>query len=257
MSYRHGEFTWLENITPDVDVSIAFYTGLFGWTIAPEEMPGGMVYNVVEADGAPIGGIINPPMPQGAPKPPPHWVQYLSVPDVDAAVTAVEGAGGSRAFDPMDVPDVGRMALVMDAEGAPLFLWKGQTEDPPHRDAPGDVHWRELWSPDPRKALAFYEQALGLGHETMPMPDGPYHILGSAPDARPAGGAMEHPQSGAAAWLAYVHVVDVDATAAKVESLSGSVVTPIMEVEGVGRFFVLADPQGAELGVITPDPNKG
>jgi predicted enzyme related to lactoylglutathione lyase len=52
--------------------------------------------------------------------------------------------------------------------------------------------------------------------------------------------------------MAYVTVDDVDAAAAKVKSLGGTVLQEPFDLEGVGRICMIADPGGARLGLITP-----
>lgn len=253
MAYRHGEFTWFENITTDAAASVAFYTSVFGWTVEEVPMPDG-VYRVINNGDRGIGGIFTPPPVEGQPAPPPHWVHYLSVPDVDAAVATIHEHGGKTVMDAFDVPDVGRMALVSDPQGAMFHVWKGATEDPAKHDETNDMHWSELWSPAPDDSVAFYTKAFGLGCETSQMPEGPYHVLAPSPDAA-TGGVIQTPIPDAKvppAWVAYVHVDDVDDIAAKVEAQGGKLMMPPMDVPEVGRFFVFTDPQGAVLGAIRP-----
>ena len=51
-------------------------------------------------------------------------------------------------------------------------------------------------------------------------------------------------------WLPYFASVDVDATVKKAGSLGAQTFVPPMDIPGVGRFAVLADPQGASFAVI-------
>jgi len=53
-------------------------------------------------------------------------------------------------------------------------------------------------------------------------------------------------------WLGYVAVQDVDAIARQATELGGMVIVPGTEIPGVGRFAVLADPQGAFFAVYAP-----
>jgi predicted enzyme related to lactoylglutathione lyase len=48
---------------------------------------------------------------------PPHWMVYLAVDDVDAAVARVQELGGKAHHGPFDTP-YGRMAVVADPQGA-------------------------------------------------------------------------------------------------------------------------------------------
>jgi predicted enzyme related to lactoylglutathione lyase len=51
-------------------------------------------------------------------------------------------------------------------------------------------------------------------------------------------------------WVPYVTVKDVDALVKRVTALDGSVRVPPTDIPTVGRFAVIADPQGAAINVI-------
>jgi len=57
--------------------------------------------------------------PEGTP---PHWNVYFNVEDVDASVAKAEELGAKSAVPAMDVPGVGRMAMVGDPQGAMFWL---------------------------------------------------------------------------------------------------------------------------------------
>jgi len=55
--------------------------------------------------------------------------------------------------------------------------------------------------------------------------------------------------------MPYVAVRDVDAAAARVESLGGKVCVPPTDIPNVGRFCVVNDPTGASISLLTmPSP---
>lgn len=71
---------------------------------------------------------------------------------------------------------------------------------------------------------------------------------------RPVAGVMELPEDarkmGAPPmWIGYVEVADVDATTAQVTANSGAVYAQPADIPSVGRFAVVADPQGATIAV--------
>ena len=79
-------------------------------------------------------------------------------------------------------------------------------------------------------------------------------------DGAPRGGMMTiQPSWGRVPphWLVYFAVSDCEGSAALCQSLGGSVRVPPTDVAGVGRFAVLADPQGAVFAVIATDPAMG
>ena len=54
----------------------------------------------------------------------PTWLGYIHVPDVDATVAAIEQAGGKALMPAIDIPNVGRIAMVTDPQGAPFYVMK-------------------------------------------------------------------------------------------------------------------------------------
>jgi uncharacterized protein len=125
----------------------------------------------------------------------------------------------------------------------------------------GSFTWYELMTTDPAAAKAFYGKVVGWGMQDMPMPGMTYTLL--TVGETPVAGLMEQPEEarkmGAPpSWLGYVLVDDVDATTDKAKGLGGSVHMPPMDIPDIGRFSVIADPQGAALGLFRwADPNAG
>ena len=67
-----------------------------------------------------IGGAMAPPM-DGMP---PFWGIYFAVADCDATVAKAKELGANVLNGPMDVPEVGRMAALMDPQGAAFSVIK-------------------------------------------------------------------------------------------------------------------------------------
>src|SRR5216684_1342439 len=108
--------------------------------------------------------------------------------------------------------------------------------------------WYELMSTDVAAAKPFYANVVGWKTEDMPMPGMTYTIL-SAGDTQ-VGGMMTLPKDAAAAgmkpsWVSYIDVDDVDSAASKVQGLGGRIYAAPTDIPNVGRFAVVADPQGA------------
>lgn len=245
MSYDYGRFVWFELNTNDKDAALRFYPEVLGWKTSSMDMPGG-TYNMVNVGEAPYGGIVDSPVPNV----PPHWLSYVSVEDVDATAKAVVEHGGKCLMEAMDIPGVGRMQAVADPEGATFMLFTNAAGDDAPLEGEGSFHWNELWSKDPAAQAAFYQKALGFTAETMEMPGGEYFILKSGDKGR--GGIMKSPVDAPTHWEQYVRVEDVDGTRERAVNNGGQSIGDVMEVPGVGRFALIADPTGATLGVITP-----
>ncbi len=124
--------------------------------------------------------------------------------------------------------------------------------------------WYELMTPDPAGVAGFYRATLGwdIPAEGMSNPNGSeYRMIGRA-DGGNAGGVLtisrDMEQHGARPiWLPYFYVTDVDATAAKAESLGARVSMAPSTIEGVGRMAMLGDPQGAPFYLMKPTPPPG
>ena len=118
----------------------------------------------------------------------------------------------------------------------------------------GAFYWNELMTTDPVAAAEFFRNLIGYEVQEMPMPEGTYRVL--ARDGKPMGGIMGMvpglPAGIPPHWSSYLAVDDVDATVARLRELGGFVMREPWDVPAVGRIAIVADPQGAPLGLITP-----
>lgn len=115
----HGAFSWSELMTSDPAAATAFYGELFGWTVQTSEMGEGP-YHMMKIGDTAVGGVMG--MPPGAPAMPSHWGCYVTVDNVEATVAKCGALGGKTLVPPMEVPGVGRMAVIQDPQGATLSL---------------------------------------------------------------------------------------------------------------------------------------
>jgi len=116
-----GLFHWHELNTTDDAAARIFYTELFGWqeTAAHDMGPDFGVYWMFGLRGSTYGGMSRSASVTGVP---PHWLPYLKVADLDAAVERFKANGGQVINGPMEVPGGGRMAQCRDAQGATIGL---------------------------------------------------------------------------------------------------------------------------------------
>ena len=111
-----GRISWNEMVTTDVAAAKKFYTGLFGWQTEPFDAN----YTLFKKGDTAVGGLMKSPNP-GAPA---HWLAYVTVEDVDASGARAAKLGGTVVAAPFDVPQVGRIAVVLDPQGAAIGLFK-------------------------------------------------------------------------------------------------------------------------------------
>lgn len=112
--------------------------------------------------------------------------------------------------------------------------------------------WYELLTADVPAAIAFYSEVVGW--KTQPFGADYVMWVGSQ---GPLGGVMRLPDEAAkmgapAHWMAHVQVEDVDAAVALVKKRGGKIYKEPTDIPTVGRFAVIADPQGAPFSTFTP-----
>ena len=112
----------------------------------------------------------------------------------------------------------------------------------------GKFVWYEYMGDDLDAAARFYGEVVGWSVVDSGMTDFPYRIAKTGD--YPVAGLMKIPAelkaTGMAAnWTGYIWVADVDAAVARLTTAGGSVNRPAADIPGVGRFAVVADPQGA------------
>jgi len=110
----------------------------------------------------------------------------------------------------------------------------------------GSFAWYDLMTSDTGAAQAFYGPVVGWNAHDASQPGAPYTLM-LAGETQVAGVMPMHEAAGGAkpVWRGYVEVDDVDASADRVATLGGSVHRPPADIPHVGRFAVVADPQGA------------
>lgn len=117
---KHGTVHWSELMTDDIDAAKAYYGRICGWDFTEMPMPEG-VYYIAMKGGTPIGGMMATSNEYFEGQIP-QWITYLAVDDVDAAVEQTSDAGGKILQDCMDIPGVGRIAMIKDPTGVTLGI---------------------------------------------------------------------------------------------------------------------------------------
>jgi predicted enzyme related to lactoylglutathione lyase len=248
--YVPGTFCWVELSTTDAKAAKGFYSGLFGWTT--DDMPIGpdKFYTMLKLDGQTVGALYEAGEEMAGI--PPNWLSYASVANVDETAEKVGSLGGKVMKAPFDVMDAGRMAVILDPSDAAFALWQANKSfGATIVNDPGSFCWNELLTRDTAACKSFYTGLFGWTANVMEGGPIPYTIFLNG--ERPAGGMMDMPAEAGPApshWLVYFSVEDADASVKKVEELGGSIRVPPMDIPNVGRFSVVADPQGAGFGII-------
>jgi hypothetical protein len=233
-----------------MDKSVDFYGGLFGWDI-PEaenaEQTGG--YRVALSNGRSVAGAM-PLMQEGQP---PVWSSYVNVDDAEATAAKVREAGGTVIAEPMDVMDLGRMAVFMDPTGAALGIWQpGTMKGADLVNEPVSLCWNELNTRDTDAAAAFYTAVFGWHAEVSEDSEVGYTVFKRGENW--IGGMMDMantpmPDSIPPHWLVYFAVDDTDASIEKAKELGGNIAAGPIEIP-FGKFAVMTDPNGSAFAVM-------
>ena len=113
-----GHFVWFDLFTTDLAHAQSFYTELFNWKINTMDMGGGFEYPMFAVGERGIAGSMPLPDEAKAMGAPPHWLAYVEVEDVDAAVAKAVELGGKVLREAADMPSVGRWAVLADPQAA-------------------------------------------------------------------------------------------------------------------------------------------
>lgn len=247
-----GRFVWYELLANDQAVATAFYTKVLGWsTEAWKTPPGAPPYTMWTNAGKSFGGLMALPEEARKAGAPSHWLGYISVPDTDGSLAQAKKYGAKALMGPMDLPEVGRIAVIADPQGAVLALFTPSMagSEPPAAPPVGNISWHELATDDWKKAWDFYQSMFGWQKgDAMDMGAmGTYQIftLGGPPV-----GAMFNrpPQIPVSNWLYYFRVANLDEAIEKTKVGGGKILNGPMDVPG-GRIAQCMDPQGAAFAL--------
>ncbi|MFE7748170.1 VOC family protein [Streptomyces sp. NPDC057428] len=252
---------WVDVQLSDLEAGKRFYGGLFGWTFrAGDGMPFADAYSegrIVAALAAKKDGRM-----------PTTWGVYFSTDDILATVAAIRTAGGRIITDPVRAGRAGVLAQAADPDGAVFGLWQaGDRAGFEKQNAPGAFCWTEVYTRQPERVDAFYEEVLGFQGTDIEIPE-PSGGTGAAEGFRmwsPAGTEPgddtaiggravitdAFPEMLPSYFLNYFAVTDCVRTAETTVRLGGRITAPPMDIP-YGRMAVLQDDQGAVFAVLQP-----
>jgi predicted enzyme related to lactoylglutathione lyase len=248
-----GAFAWVELGTTNQAAAKQFYSALFGWATDDLPMGPGSFYTMFSLEGRHTGACYTLQPEMLAHGVPPHWMLYVAVDSADPVAQRAASLGAKVLAGPFDVFEAGRMAVFEDPTGAHISVWQpNKNQGLGIAGVPGTLCWADLMTSDVQRAAAFYSGLFGWKLEKG-KDGGPYlHIrngeqyIGGVPPAGSAGpGVPPH-------WSIYFQVSNCDASAAKATQLGARTYMPPATMEGVGRWAVLADPQGASFSIFQP-----
>jgi uncharacterized protein len=108
-----GSMWWVEMLAHDVTGATHFYSTLFGWKASERRLPHlTNPYTVYSVGNEPVGGAIRIERNWG--RVPERWQVLFAVTDLKRTIDQTEGLGGSEDLPPVDIPNVGRCASLLD-----------------------------------------------------------------------------------------------------------------------------------------------
>ena len=250
-SYAPGTPCWVDHGAKDITASNSFYASLFGWGADDQGEEAGH-YTILSKAGKSVAGNMGI-MAEGQPS---AWTSYVCVEDADKTVEVAKQAGATVFAEPMDVMDIGRMAVFADPTGAVIGIWQPKSfKGAELANEAGSFCWNELNTRDIAASKSFYTEVFGWTANDLEMPGMPYTEWKVGD--RTVAGMMPMPEMVPAEvpahWLVYFGTDDTDATVAKATQLGGATLVPPTDIPP-GRFAVLMDPDGAAFAVIKMNP---
>lgn len=246
----YGAPNWVDLSTPNIDAAVDFYEELLGWDVATTSTPMGDYHVGRVGDQEVAGMMAQSPEMMGQP---PVWSLFVYVKDIEETLNQVEEALGHVLQAPFEIPGGALVSVIADPTGAMLALIAGgeKPDGVYFSNEPGAVCWVELLTRDLATAAAFYTDVFGWTTTTA-NGDGTEYTMFKLGGEDVAGMMLlpdEVPSEAPAHWVVYFTVDDCAAVAKMADELGGEILHPTTEI-GMGRFAVLADPQGAKFDVM-------
>jgi predicted enzyme related to lactoylglutathione lyase len=119
----YNEWLWTELWTNNVENSVKFYTGLFGYDYKKFDTRAANKYLVLEKEKRPRAGIIEIPFENVKP----HWMPYLAVKDPSEIVNRVEQLDGTVYLSTEGIAG-NNAAVIADPSGAVFTVQKWPLE---------------------------------------------------------------------------------------------------------------------------------
>lgn len=232
--FADGQPCWIDIATPNSTKRLAltaFLTGLFGWEFEVGGPDSGN-YSTAHSKGLPVAGVVE------MPDVPSFWTTYLHATDIQKSMTDFASHGGALLAGPMQVFDLGQMAVCQDNVGAMVGLWQpinfGGFGSFDEQNAPT---WFDQQSTDPKRAATFYREVFGL--TVIPVNNETGAMLGSSDQQWFS--VSPQPAALPASWNPVIRVDSLSRVTNDLSRLGGEILMNDVSVPG-GKILVFSDP---------------
>ncbi len=116
------------------------------------------------------------------------------------------------------------------------------------------VHF-DLTGPEAELTAKFYGELFGWHIQSVPVPQGTYHLIDTHAGKGINGGIMQTSEGQQPFATVYAEVDDIRATLDKAEKLGAKTVVPVTAMEMV-TFALFTDPDGNVIGLVQSDPSQ-
>ena len=234
-----GHVVWHDLITPDITQSQKFYSAVFNWQFKAVNDD----YVLVSKNGDLIAGMAQLDNSNQAS----HWLALISVDDVDTISEKVNAQGGKVLISKATIEGRGDVAVMSDSQGAVFSVIDTTNGDPlPNQGKENSWIWQEVWSDDPNKSQAFYQQLGNYQRAEKSVYNTSYSYLKT--NDKPAIGFVKKPSPEIGnTWVNYIKVNDVQATLSKVTAAGGEILMVPNKAIRNRTVAVIRDPAGAGL----------
>ncbi|MFD4689087.1 VOC family protein [Streptomyces sp. NPDC058463] len=254
---------WVDVQLSDLEAGKRFYGGLFGWTFRAGD---GMPFADAFSDGKLVAALAA----KQDGRMPTAWGVYFATDDILATVAGIREAGGQVITEPVRAGRAGVLAQAADPGGGVFGLWQaGDRAGFEKQNEPGSFCWTEVYTRQPERVDAFYEEVFGFQGTALDEPEGggdDSDVLGRdfrmwspagsdpGPDTAIGGRSVitdAFPEMMPSYFLNYFAVADCVRTVETATRLGGRISAPPFDIP-YGRMAVLQDDQGAAFAVLQP-----
>lgn len=247
---RPGRFVFHDLMSSDVGRSMKFYSSLFPeWELQEVDLGEAGTYYLIRVDGVKRGGIVPVDPASGLTA---NWIGYVEVADCAAATECAITEGGQVPVPTMDIPGMGKFAVIMDRQQAMLkALEPASPIEHSTEPTSGQFYWNELLTTDMHSARSFYQSVFGWSAiEQFSQAKGEHTIMRAGDEdvagIMPMSSQADHPP----AWLTFLYAENIDERFASAESLGAQTVIAPRDIPDAYRFSVQVDPVGAVFAMM-------
>ena len=234
LKFLDGQPCWIDIATPDTEKRLAFcefLNELFGWEFEMGEAESGF-YSLAHTDGRPVAGVME------MAEVPSYWTTYLATSDITRSIEAVKQNDGALVTGPMQVFEMGHMALCQDAVGAMVGLWQPiEFSGFGKYDENNSPAWFDLQSEDPQRAATFYHDTFGLA--VLTMSDSENSMIGTSEVKWFS--VSKQPAPMPASWNPVIKIDSLSRITDELKRLGATIHMNEMPVPG-GKVVVFSDP---------------